>query len=76
VYWRDRWPVEDADGAALVAVAASGVALIHSEGLGGEGDLAAVLEQGGLVVLDLDDQRDFGLGCAFEQFFGSAVHRV
>ena len=58
--------VESADGAALVAVAALGLAAVLGERLAGGGDVAAVLEQGALVVLDLDDQGDFGLGCAVE----------
>lgn len=49
------------------------VAVVHGERLAGGGDVAAVLEQGALVVLDLDDQGDFGLGCAVEQFFGSVA---
>ena len=38
-------------------------------GLLAEAISRAVLEQGALVVFDLDDQSDFGFGCAFEQFF-------
>ena len=53
---------EHADGAALVAVAADIVALDRLERRGGGGDLGAGLMQGRLVVLELHDQRDVGLG--------------
>ncbi len=61
--------VEDGDGAALVAIAALVAAADSAEWRGGGSDGLAVLEQGGLVVLDLDDQRDVGLCRDFEMFF-------
>jgi len=42
---------------------------MHRERRLGGGDRLAALEQPALVVLDLDDQADLGLCCAFEQFF-------
>ncbi|MDQ2944502.1 MAG: hypothetical protein M3Y27_00905 [Acidobacteriota bacterium] len=61
--------VEHGDGAALVAIAAF-VAAVDSAGWrGGGGDGFAAPEQGRLVFLDLDDQRDVGLGRDFEMFF-------
>ncbi len=61
--------VEYGDGAALVAIAALIPANKRAERRGGGRDGLAALEQGGLVVLDLDDQRDVGLGRDFEMFF-------
>ena len=47
--------IEDGDGAAFVAVAAAVVAVGRPERRRGRGDLLALLVQGRLVVLDLDD---------------------
>ena len=61
--------IEDGDDAAFVAVAAYVVAVIGAERRRGFGDRGDLLEQGRLVVLDLDDQRDIGFGCDLEVFF-------
>jgi hypothetical protein len=61
--------VEYGDGAAFVAVAAYIVAVIGPERRRGFGDRGDLLEQGRLVVLDLDDQCDIGFGCDLEVFF-------
>ncbi len=61
--------IEDGDGAAFVAVAAFVAADGRTEWRGGLGDRRAVLEQGRLVFLDLDDQPDLGRGCGGEVFF-------
>jgi hypothetical protein len=61
--------IEDGDGAALVAVAAYVVTVIGFERRRGFGNRGDLLEQGRLVVLDLDDQRDIGFGCDLEVFF-------
>ena len=61
--------IEDGDGAALVAVAAYVVTVIGFERRRGFGNCDDLLEQGRLVVLDLDDQRDIGFGCDLEVFF-------
>jgi len=52
--------VEDGDGAAFVAVAAPVVAVGRPERCRGGRDLLDLLVQGGLVVLDADDQGDVG----------------
>jgi hypothetical protein len=61
--------IEDRNGAAFIAITALVVAADGAEWRGGGGDDLAVLEQGGLVVLDLDDQRDVGLRGNFQMFF-------
>lgn len=61
--------IEDGDGAALVAVTADVVTVIGAERRRGFGNRGDLLEQGRLVVLDLDDQRDIGFGCDLEVFF-------
>src|SRR3954451_24089874 len=67
--------VEDADGAALVAVA-SGVVAMSGGGRGrGGGDLLDLLVKGRLVVLDLDDQGGTDFGGDLKNFFGSATRR-
>jgi hypothetical protein len=68
--------IEDGDGAAFVAVAAFVAAVSRAERCRGRGDLPALLVQGWLVVLELDDQGDVGLGRDLEMFFGSAAHRA
>ena len=60
---------EDGDGSAFVAVAACVVAVGGPERCRSGGDLLAVLVQGRLVALDLDDQGD-AAGCGdVEMFF-------
>ena len=61
--------IEDGDGAALVVVATFVVTVIGFEQRRGFGNRGDLLEQGWLIVLDLDDQRDIGFGCDFEVFF-------
>lgn len=61
--------IEYGHGPALVAVAPFVMAVIGPEWFGGNRDFADPLEQGGLVVLDLDDQRNVGLCCNLEMFF-------
>lgn len=61
--------IEDGDSAAFVAVAAFVVAVVGLERRRGRGDRGNLLEQGRLVVLDLDDQRDVGLRGDLEMFF-------
>ena len=61
--------IEDADGAALIAVA-SGVAAMSGGDRGGSGgDLLDLLVKGRLVVLDLNDQADADLAGDLEVFF-------
>ena len=67
---------KDADGAAFVAVAAGIVAAGGIERRGGGDDLGAGLMQGRLVVVELHDQRDVGLGGDVEDGVdGSQRHR-
>jgi hypothetical protein len=61
--------IEDGDSAALVAVAALIAAVGGPERHRGDGDVLDLLEQGRLVVFDLDDQGDVGFGGNFEMFF-------
>ena len=61
--------VEGGDAARLVAVAPLVVGAVGPERRGGGGDLLDLLEQGGLVVLDLDDQGNVGLRGDLEMFF-------
>jgi hypothetical protein len=61
--------IKDGDGTALITVAAYVVTVIGFERRRGFGNRGDLLEQGRLVVLDLDDQRDIGFGCDLEVFF-------
>ncbi len=61
--------IKDGDCAAFVAVAAFVVAVGRPERRRGRGDELALLVQGRLVVLDLDDQGDVGLCGNLEMFF-------
>jgi hypothetical protein len=61
--------IEDADGAAFVAVAALVTAVVRAERRRGGGELRDVLVQGRLVALDLDDQVDAGLLGDVKGFF-------
>jgi len=61
--------IEDGDGAAFVAVAALVVAVDRPERRRGRRDLLDPLAQGGLVVLDPDDQGDVGFCCDGKMFF-------
>ena len=61
--------IEDGDGAAFVAVAAVVAAVGKAERRRGGGDLLALLEQGRLVVLELNDQGNAGLCGDLEMFF-------
>jgi hypothetical protein len=60
--------IEDADGAALVAVA-SGVVAMSGGDRGRSRDLLDLLVKGRLVVLDLDDQGGTDFGGDLEDFF-------
>jgi hypothetical protein len=61
--------IEDADGAAFVAVAAFVMAVVRTQRRRGGGELRDVLVQGRLVALDLDDQVDAGLLGDVKGFF-------
>ena len=61
--------IEDGDSAAFVAVATFVVAVVGLERRRGRGAPGNLLEQGRLVVLDLDDRRDVGLRGDLEMFF-------
>jgi hypothetical protein len=61
--------IKDGDRAALVAIAPPIAAGRDGEWRGGGSDGLAVLEEGALVVFDLDDQRDVSFGCDLEMFF-------
>ena len=65
--------VEDADAAALVAVA-SGVVAVSGVDRGRRGgDLLDLLAKCWLVVLDLDDQGDVGFRGDLEMFFWQCI---
>ena len=68
--------VEDGDDTAFVAVASAVVTVCGPERRPGGGDLLDPLVQGRLIVLELDDQGDAGLGGDLEGFFGSAARRA
>jgi hypothetical protein len=61
--------IEDGDGTAFVTVAASIVAMGTPARGGGGGDFLNLSVQGGLVVLDLDDQGDVGFYGDCKMFF-------
>ena len=61
--------IKDGDGAALVAIAPDIVAVGGSERWRGGGEFGDLAQQGGLVVLDLDDQGEVGLRSGLEGFF-------
>jgi len=61
--------IEGADDAAFVAVAALVVALDLVAWRRGCGQVRDLLTQGRLVILDLDDQGDAGVGGGVEEFF-------
>src|SRR3954452_20729618 len=61
--------IEDADGAALVAVAPGVAAMSGADRGGGGGDLLDLLVKGRLVVLDLNDQGDADFAGDLEVFF-------
>ena len=61
--------MEDGGGAALVAVASLCAAVGNVIGRRGGGDMLDGAQQSGLIVLDLDDQPDAGLGRDLEVFF-------
>ena len=61
--------IEDGDSAGFVAPAALVVAAAGTERLGGDGDCGDRLQQGRLVVLDLNDQAEIGLPGDLEVFF-------
>jgi hypothetical protein len=65
---REGW-IEDGDATFLVAIAAFAAAAVAAERCRVGGDLRNPLEQGRLVVLDLDDQADVGLRSDLEMFF-------
>ncbi len=60
---------EGGDAAAFVTIAADVVAVGGGERRRGRAEVLDMLEQGWLVVLDLDDQGDAGVGGDFEMFF-------
>ena len=61
--------IEDRDGSAFVAGARVIGALDAVELSGAGGDGVELLQQGGLIVLDLDDQGAVGRGRDLEGFF-------
>jgi hypothetical protein len=61
--------IEDRDGAPFVAVAALGATADRIDRGRRGSDFLALLVQCRLIVLDLDDQRDVGLGRDLEGFF-------
>ena len=61
--------IEDRDGAPFVAIAAPGTTADRIDWGRCRGDLLELLVQCRLIVLDLDDQRNIGLGRDLEGFF-------
>ena len=61
--------IEDRDGAPFVAIAAPGTIADRIDRGRCRSDFLALLVQCRLIVLDLDDQRNIGLGRDLEGFF-------